>query len=66
MSLDNSRILFSHLNKVSLNTLCYVINANIVCNIKGEMSDSFTNHNHVGNTKVSVSIKKTYMPTNAH
>jgi len=24
------------------------------------MSDSFTNYNYVGNTKVSVSIKKTY------
>jgi len=28
--------------------------------IKGELSDSFTNYNNVGNTKVSVSIKKTY------
>jgi len=28
--------------------------------IKGNMSDSFTNYNYVGNTKVSVSIKKTY------
>ena len=28
--------------------------------IKGYMSDSFTNYNYVGNTKVSVSIKKTY------
>ena len=27
---------------------------------KGNMSDSFTNYNYVGNTKVSVSIKKTY------
>jgi len=27
--------------------------------IKGELSDSFTNYNNVGNTKVSVSIKKT-------
>ena len=27
---------------------------------KGYMSDSFTNYNYVGNTKVSVSIKKTY------
>jgi len=26
---------------------------------KGNMSDSFTNYNYVGNTKVSVSIKKT-------
>ena len=26
--------------------------------IKGELSDSFTNYNYVGNTKVSVSIKK--------
>jgi len=25
---------------------------------KGELSDSFTNYNNVGNTKVSVSIKK--------
>ena len=28
-------------------------------NIKGKLSDSFTNYNYVGNTKVSVSIKKT-------
>ena len=28
--------------------------------IKEYMSDSFTNYNYVGNTKVSVSIKKTY------
>ena len=27
---------------------------------KGELSNSFTNYNNVGNTKVSVSIKKTY------
>ena len=27
---------------------------------KGELSDSFTNYNYVGNTKVSVSIKKSY------
>jgi len=33
--------------------------------IKGELSDSFTNYNNVGDTKVSVSIKK-LMPTNAH
>ena len=33
--------------------------------IKEYMSDSFTNYNYVGNTKVSVSIKK-LMPTNAH
>jgi len=26
---------------------------------KGKLSDSFTNYNYVGNTKVSVSIKKT-------
>jgi len=26
--------------------------------IKGKLSDSFTNYNDVGNTKVSVSIKK--------
>jgi len=30
------------------------------------MSDSVTNYNYVGNTKVSVSIKKKLMPTNAH
>ena len=28
-------------------------------NLKGKLSDSFTNYNYVGNTKVSVSIKKT-------
>jgi len=28
--------------------------------VKGELSDSFTNYNNVGNTKVSVSIKETY------
>ena len=33
--------------------------------LKGNMSDSFTNYNYVGNTKVSVSTKK-LMPTNAH
>jgi len=27
--------------------------------LKGKLSDSFTNYNYVGNTKVSVSIKKT-------
>ena len=27
--------------------------------LKGKLSDSFTNYNDVGNTKVSVSIKKT-------
>ena len=26
--------------------------------LKGKLSDSFTNYNYVGNTKVSVSIKK--------
>jgi len=26
---------------------------------KGKLSNSFTNYNYVGNTKVSVSIKKT-------
>ena len=35
-------------------------------NIKGDMSDSVTNYNYVGNSKVSVSIKKKLMPTNAH
>ena len=33
--------------------------------IKECMSDSVTNYNYVGDTKVSVSIK-TLMPTNAH
>jgi len=27
--------------------------------LKGKLSDSFTNYNDVGNTKLSVSIKKT-------
>jgi len=27
--------------------------------LKGKLSDSFTNNNYEGNTKVSVSIKKT-------
>ena len=33
----------------------------IICfiSVKGKLSDSFTNYNYVGNTKVSVSIKKT-------
>ena len=33
--------------------------------IKECMSDSVTNYNYVGDTKISVSIKK-LMPTNAH
>jgi len=33
--------------------------------IKECMSDSITNYNYVGDTKISVSIKK-LMPTNAH
>jgi len=42
--------------------LCYDINYCLLASqyIKGYMSDSFTNNNYVGNTKVSVSIKKTY------
>jgi len=36
-----------------------------IIDIKGKLSDSFTNYNYVGNTKVSVSIKK-LQPTNAH
>ena len=35
-------------------------NTIILVTVKGELSDSFTNYNNVGNTKVSVSIKKTY------
>jgi len=30
------------------------------------MSDYVTNYNYVGDTKISVSIKKKLMPTNAH
>ena len=30
----------------------------IYISLEGELSDSFTNYNYVGNTKVSVSIKK--------
>jgi len=37
---------------------CEVISLSI--KLKGELSDSFTNYNNVGNTKVSVSIKKTH------
>jgi len=33
--------------------------------VKECMSDSVTNYNYVGDTKISVSIKK-LMPTNAH
>ena len=33
--------------------------------LKECMSDSVTNYNYVGDTKISVSIKK-LMPTNAH
>ena len=47
--------------------LIYKCLRSVAFNIKGEnvalkeyMSDSFTNYNYVGNTKVSVSIKKTY------
>ena len=35
-------------------------NRHACSNFKGEMSDSFTYYNYVGNTKVSVSVKKTY------
>ena len=38
---------------------------NHICIVKEYMSDSFTNYNYVGNTKVSVSIIK-IMPANAH
>ena len=41
---------------------CTLIGKNIhVCILlfKGDMSDSVTNYNYVGNTKVSVSIKET-------
>ena len=40
------------------------VSSRIICTknrtFKEYMSDSFTNYNYVGNTKVSVSIKKTY------
>ena len=36
-------------------------NKQLICAVfKEYMSDSFTNYNYEGNTKVSVSIKKTY------
>ena len=47
---NNNYLLITPLQQC-LSTKCYV---------KGELSDSFTNYNNVGNTKVSVSIKKTY------
>jgi len=34
--------------------------------LKECMSDSVTNYNYVEDTKISVSIKKKLMPTNAH
>jgi len=34
--------------------------------LKECMFDSVTNYNYVGDTKISVSIKKKIMPTNAH
>ena len=41
-----------HCILIDLNTLKMLM-------IKGKLSDSFTYYNDVGNTKVSVSIKKT-------
>jgi len=38
----------------------FFIDIFVLITVKGELSDSFTNYNNVGNTKVSVSIKKTY------
>jgi len=41
-------------------TCMTLVNKNYkVKTFKGKLSDSFTNYNYVGNTKVSVSIKKT-------
>ena len=65
---DCAQILFQEIsgktNSIELHkNVCIVVllqSANIDINIKGEQSDSFTNYNYVGNTKVSVSIKKTY------
>jgi len=34
--------------------------------LKECMSDYVTNYNYVGDTKISVSIKKKLMPTDAH
>jgi len=39
--------------------ICNIIEVNTYFYVKGDMSDSVTNYNYVGNTKVSVSIKKT-------
>ena len=36
-----------------------LLRMHVTNHLKGEQSDSFTNYNYVGNTKVSVSIKKT-------
>ena len=41
------------------NTTQHTYSENIKYLFKEYMSDSFTNYNYVGNTKVSVSIKKT-------
>jgi len=38
--------------------LCRIIEGKMTSDVKGKLSDSFTNYNYVGNTKVSVSIKK--------
>ena len=39
--------------------MCREAYLSVVIDFKGKLSDSFTNYNYVGNTKVSVSIKKT-------
>jgi len=39
---------------------CLFIDLRHALYFKGELSDSFTNYKYVRNTKVSVSIKKTY------
>ena len=43
-----------------INPTSRLVRISITYVLKGELSDCFTNYNYVGNTKVSVSIKKTY------
>ena len=50
------------------NHLVYLYSVTLLllfCRIMNAMTDSVTNNNYVGDTKISVSIKK-LMPTNAH
>ena len=54
--LNKGDYLFKTLSQSQFTMICETEHYN---NLKGELSDSFTNYNNVGNTKVSVSIKKT-------